>query len=89
MAKSLPKKIAITKNTFFLVLILLLASALRFYRLAEIPISLFGDEVDVGYHAYSILRTGKDYLGQSWPISFHSLAEWRTPLFLYGTVPFI
>lgn len=89
MAKDLPKKLAITKNTFFLVLILLLAAVLRFYRLTETPLSLFGDEVDVGYHAYSILRTGKDYLGQPWPISFHSLAEWRTPLFLYGTVPFI
>lgn len=51
------------------------------------PVSLFGDELDVGYHAYSILKTGKDYSGNSWPLHFQSLAEWRTPLYLYSAVP--
>ena len=73
----------------FLFLITLLAAFLRLYRLDKFPPSLFGDEVDVGYQAYSILKTGKDYLGQRWPVSFHSLADWRTPLFLYADVPFI
>lgn len=49
--------------------------------------SLFGDELDVGYQAYSVLKTGKDYYGNSWPMHFHSLAEWRTPLYLYSCVP--
>jgi len=52
-----------------------------------VPVSLFGDELDVGYHAYSILKTGKDYSGNSWPLHFQSLAEWRTPLYLYSAVP--
>src|SRR3990167_10356019 len=74
-------------NNFILVLILLLASFLRLWKIDQNPVSLFGDEVDVGYHAYSILKTGKDYSGNAWPVHFQSLAEWRTPLFIYSTVP--
>ncbi len=72
-----------------LILITFLGAFLRLYKLDKFPPALFGDEVDVGYQAYSILKTGKDYLGQPWPISFHSLADWRTPLYLYADVPFI
>ena len=67
--------------------ILALATILRLWRISDVPVSLFGDELDVGYHAYSILKTGKDYSGNPWPLHFHSLAEWRTPLYLYSTVP--
>lgn len=70
-----------------LIVILLLASFLRLWKLSEVPVSLFGDELDVGYHAYSILKTGKDYSGNPWPLHFKSLAEWRTPLYLYSAVP--
>jgi 4-amino-4-deoxy-L-arabinose transferase-like glycosyltransferase len=77
------------KTVLILLIIISLGAFLRFYRLNQFPPALFGDEVDVGYQAYSILKTGKDYLGQPWPISFHSLADWRTPLFLYTDVPFI
>ena len=75
------------KTKFFLMVILLIASVLRLWKLNTVPVSLFGDELDVGYHAYSILKTGKDYYGNSWPIHFHSIAEWRTPLYLYSAVP--
>lgn len=77
------------KTLIVLLFITLLGTFLRLYRLDKFPSSLFSDEVDVGYQAYSILRTGKDYSGQSWPVSFHSLSDWRTPLLLYSTVPFI
>lgn len=70
-----------------LVGIIVLASLLRLWGLDKIPVSLFGDELDVGYHAYSILKTGKDYSGNFLPIHFHSLAEWRTPLYLYSAIP--
>lgn len=69
--------------------IILLGIVLRLALLNKAPPALFGDEVDVGYQAYSILKTGKDYMGQPWPLSFHSLADWRTPLYLYATVPFV
>ncbi|MFC1625072.1 glycosyltransferase family 39 protein [Patescibacteria group bacterium] len=70
-----------------LILICFLAAFLRLWKLDKIPVSLFGDELDVGYHAYSIFKTGKDYQGNFIPLHFHSLAEWRTPLYLYSCVP--
>lgn len=74
------------KTKLLLILILLVAIFIRFWGLSKIPVSLFGDELDVGYHALSILKTGSDYYGNFLPLSFHSIAEWRTPLFLYSAV---
>lgn len=71
----------------FIIVILLFASVLRLYKISVNPPSLFGDELDLGYQAYSILKTGRDYQGNLMPVHFHSLAEWRTPLYLYSVVP--
>ena len=71
----------------FIVIVLLIASFLRLYKLDQVPVSLFGDELDLGYQAYSILKTGRDYSGNFMPLHFQSLAEWRTPLYLYSAVP--
>ena len=70
-----------------LVFVLILTVFLRLWRISDVPPSLFADELDVGYQAYSILKTGRDYYGNFMPIHFHSLAEWRTPLYLYSAVP--
>ncbi len=75
------------KSKIFLLIILLVASFLRLWKLSDVPVSLFGDEMDVGYQAYSILKTGEDYSGNFMPLHFESLAEWRTPLYLYSAVP--
>ena len=75
------------RSKILLIAILLVAAFLRLWKLTEVPVSLFGDELDVGYHAYSILKTGRDYSGNFMPLHFHSLAEWRTPLYLYSVVP--
>ncbi len=82
MDKSKNKKILI-----LIFLILIAASFLRLWKLDKNPPSLFGDELDVGYHALSIINTGRDYSGNFMPLEFHSLAEWRTPLYLYASVP--
>lgn len=76
-------------TTLFLPLILLLGAFLRLYHLSSLPISLFGDEVDVGYHAWSLFTTGRDYLGNLLPTYLHSLSEWRAPLLMYLTAPFV
>jgi 4-amino-4-deoxy-L-arabinose transferase-like glycosyltransferase len=75
------------KVNFWLLLILVFAVFLRLYKLDNLE--LFGDELDVGYHAYSLLKTGRDYYGQKLPFYIHSLAEWRAPLLMYTTVPFV
>ncbi|MDO8638548.1 MAG: glycosyltransferase family 39 protein [Candidatus Daviesbacteria bacterium] len=74
---------------FYLLLlgILILATTLRVYQLDKVPVELFGDELDVGYQAYSILKTGSDIYNQHLPVFIHSLAEYRAPLFIYSAVP--
>lgn len=84
VAKTLAQKL---NPKLILAVILLAASLLRLWKLDSTIPSLFGDELDVGYHAYSILKTGQDYSGNPWPLNFQSLAEWRTPLYLYSSVP--
>lgn len=71
------------------VLVLITAVFLRTWRLDRAPIELFGDELDVGIQANSILHTGRDYLGHSWPVMFSSFAENRLPFLIYWTVPFV
>ena len=70
--------------TFFL-----LGIFFRIWRLQNVPIELFGDEIDVGLQAYSILTTNKDYFGNKFPLMFHSFSEYRLPMQLYLDVPFI
>lgn len=77
------------KGLALLFLILILGSALRLYRLNEVPVELFGDELDVGYNAYSLLKTGRDYTGHFLPTYISSFAEARAPLYLYSTIPFV
>jgi 4-amino-4-deoxy-L-arabinose transferase-like glycosyltransferase len=72
---------------YLLIFILIIACFLRLWKITSNPVSLFGDELDIGYQAYSILKTGRDYYGNFLPIHFHSLAEWRTSLYLYSAVP--
>ena len=62
---------------------------MRVWQVGSIPVSLFGDEIDVGLQAYSILTTGNDYLGNRLPVLFHSFSEYRLPMQLYLSVPFI
>lgn len=69
--------------------ILILAIFLRIFRLDSVPPALFGDEVDVGYQAYSLLKTGRDLTGRFLPFYVKSLSEYRTPLYIYSAVPFV
>jgi 4-amino-4-deoxy-L-arabinose transferase-like glycosyltransferase len=70
-------------------LVLVVALFFRFWRLNQVPIALFGDEIDIGYQAYSLWKTGKDYLGNSFPVYFHSFYEYRMPFLVYLTAPIV
>lgn len=73
------------KITIF-VLILLAAGFLRFYQLATIPAGLHGDAASQGYNAFSLMHTGKDRYGQSFPILFRSFGSYQPPLYTYLTI---
>jgi 4-amino-4-deoxy-L-arabinose transferase-like glycosyltransferase len=78
-----------TKTKLVLLVIILVASLLRVWRLNEVPVSLFSDELDVGYQAYSLLSTGRDYFGNAWPVSFQFYHENRADLYIYSLIPTI
>jgi len=69
--------------------ILLLGFWLRFYKVSFIPPGITMDESSIGYNAYSILKTGKDEYGKSFPIVFRSYADYKMPVYFYLTVPFV
>lgn len=77
------------KTSLIFSLILVLAIALRLFRLDSVPPALFGDEIDVGYQAYSLWETGRDLSGRFMPFYLQSLSEFRTPLYIYSAVPFV
>lgn len=70
-------------------LILFLAIFLRVYRLDLSPPGLYADEASIGYNAYSILKTGKDEYGVSWPVFFRAFGDYKNPVFVYSLAPLI
>lgn len=76
-------------NWVVLLLIVILAATLRFYKLGEVPPSLNADEVAIGYNAYSILKTGKDEYNRKFPFLFQSFDDYKLPVYVYMTVPAI
>jgi len=70
-----------------IILILLIGFFLRVYELGEVPLSLDWDEVSMGYNAYSLLLTGNDEYGNSWPLSIRSFNDFKPPLYTYLIIP--
>ncbi len=75
-----------SKTKILLILILFLAFLLRFYKLGEVPNGLYQDETAIGYNAFSILQTGKDEYGKSFPLYFKSFGDWKLPVYIYSTL---
>lgn len=53
------------------------------------PPGFTADEAVMGYDAYSLLKTGKDQFGNSWPLAFRSFGDWRPPAAVWTMIPFI
>ncbi|MBI5357006.1 glycosyltransferase family 39 protein [Candidatus Collierbacteria bacterium] len=70
-----------------LLAIIILAAFLRFYKLGQIPPSLDWDEVSLAYNAKSLLQTGKDEFGHSWPLSIQSFNDYKPPVYTYLLIP--
>lgn len=71
------------------ILIFILSLGLRTVSLDRIPVSMTIDEVAVAYNAYSILKTGRDEYGISFPLAFRSIGDYKAPLLVYIMVPAI
>jgi len=79
----------IKKYNFILFLIVLLGSILRIYKLGSIPNGFFCDEASIGYNSYSLLSKGVDEWGKAWPIFFKAFGEFKGPIMIYSTIPFV
>lgn len=72
---------------FFYVVVF--AFIVRIWAVDRNPVSLYWDEVAIGYNAWSILQTGKDEYGRSFPVLFESFNEFKLPGYIYSAVPSI
>lgn len=77
------------KQIIGLALVVVSVAFIYLWRISSVPSSLHADETTVGYNAYSILQTGKDEYGKSFPILFRLFGAYTPPLFIYVLTPFI
>lgn len=74
---------------FSLITILFLSLMLRLYALGDLPSGVLVDEASFGYIAYSLLETGKDEHGVSFPLTFTAFGDQKLPAYAYLLLPFV
>src|SRR5947208_1214803 len=82
-------KFKITTSKAVLIGVIVLAAILRLFALSDFPVGLNADEASLGYNAYSLLQTGKDEYGTSFPLQFKSFGDYKPGLYVYFAMPFI
>lgn len=76
-------------SLYYLILIILLGSVLRLWQLGNVPASPDWDEASLGYNAYSLLMTGKDEYGKTFPLILESFGDFKPALYSYLAIPSI
>lgn len=71
-------------HLILLTAIILLGFLLRFVAVSNNPPGLYIDEASIGYNAYTILTTGKDEYGKSYPLWFQSFGDYKMPVYIYS-----
>ncbi len=82
------------KNNKYNILWILLATTmfgviLRLIGFGVLPAGLNRDEAALGYNAFSLLQSGKDEWGASWPVVFRSFGDYKLAGYIYVLIPFI
>lgn len=76
-------------SRFLLGLIVTLAFLLRVIGISSYPVGFTQDEAGIAYDSYSLLLTGKDQWGESWPLVLRSFGDYKLPAYTYLTIPSI
>lgn len=72
-----------------LLAVLVLAAVLRLWNLGGLPAGLNVDEASNAWNAYTLLKTGADQHGVSWPIFYtRAFGENRSTTYIYSLLPF-
>ena len=70
-----------------LLLVLILAGILRFYKLGQIPPGLSWDEAAQGYNAFALADTGADEFGRVWPLDYlESFGDFKPVFYTYSAI---
>lgn len=69
--------------------VITLAFLVRVIGISDHPAGFTPDEASFGYDAYSLLHTGRDQWGNSWPLVLKSFGDGKLPVYAYLTVPSI
>lgn len=72
-----------------LLVIFLLGFILRVIFLDIAPPGFNADEAALGYNAYSLIETGKDEWGETFPLVFKSFSDYKPGLYVYLAIPFV
>ncbi len=75
------------KTFFVLFLIIILAAALRFFRLDSVPSGLIPEEASTAWTSYSLAKTGKDEWNKFLPVIFSETGGFKLALNSYLMVP--
>lgn len=73
-------------TNYILLAILILGFIVRAYKINSLP--LYGDELTIVYDSYSVLKTGMDQTGESFPLTF-KMGAGRPAGYVYGSIPFV
>lgn len=77
------------KIKLILFFIIVVSMILRLWKFTLVPNGFFCDEASVGYNAYTILQKGTDEYGNKFPLFFTAFGEYKNPVQIYSTVPFV
>jgi hypothetical protein len=77
-----------TTPTPYLLFILLLGLFLVTFRLGSVPSGFHWDEAANGFSAFSIMESGKDEWGVSYPLFIQSFGDFKSAFLSYAIIPF-
>ena len=77
------------KILLLLALVLFFALFVRLYDLQKVPVGFHYDEAQIGYNAYSLLKTGHDKNNVFLPLAIDQFGDFRPAGYHYLAIPFI
>lgn len=71
-------------RTSFLAGLVVFLLVARVFALRQSPPGFFVDESSIGYNAWTILKSGNDEHGISYPLYFKAFGDYKNPIFVYS-----
>ena len=73
------------KLSILLIIVFAIIAFIRIFNISKSPASLYWEEAALGYDAYSILKTGKDFHGTTFPlVAFESFGDYKPSAYFYA-----